>query len=402
MSRVFRILHVLRAPVGGLFRHVRDLAVAQAARGHLVGVMVDSSSRDTLTRERLAALAPHLPLGLSAIPMSRTPGLSDTGPILAARRLARLLAVDVLHGHGAKGGLYARLAGTWLARPGDAAPARLYTPHGGSLHQFAARLSGPVYLAAERALAAATDGIIFESRFASEAYERAVSGHGAKTRIIHNGLSDEDFAVRPAPGEAAADVLFIGELRHLKGVDVLIDALARLPETTTAVIVGDGPDAAQFKEQTHRLGLGARIRFTGAMPARQAFGLGRILVMPSRAESLPYIALEAAAAAIPMIATSVGGVPEIVAGSRTRLVPPGDVEALACALAASLDQPAIAEADAADLREVVAGRFSLASMADEVLDFYAEALAARRSRPGHSVVGNEPVRTAAKRSSTLG
>ena len=62
------------------------------------------------------------------------------------------------------------------------------------------------------------------------------------------------------------------------------------------------------------------------MPAREAFRLGRTLVVPSRAESLPYIVLEAAAAGLPLLASDVGGIPEIVAGTDTDLLPPGDAE----------------------------------------------------------------------------
>ena len=69
------------------------------------------------------------------------------------------------------------------------------------------------------------------------------------------------------------------------------------------------------------------------MPARDAFALGRLLVAPSRAESLPYIVLEAAAAAVPMITTNVGGIPEIFGPQAAGLVAPGDAAALARAIA---------------------------------------------------------------------
>ena len=99
-----------------------------------------------------------------------------------------------------------------------------------------------------------------------------------------------------------------------------------------ADIVGDGPDRQRFETQAADLGLGGAVSFTGAMPARTAFARGRLLVVPSRAESLPYVVLEAAAAGMPMIATRVGGIPEIFgpdarcarAGRRCRAPRRGD------------------------------------------------------------------------------
>ncbi len=98
-----RVLHVLRAPVGGLFRHVCDLAKAQAAMGHHVGVVCDADG-DALTDKRLEALRPHLALGLFRVGMSRAIAPSDVFAFHAIRAHALGLGADVLHGHGAKGG----------------------------------------------------------------------------------------------------------------------------------------------------------------------------------------------------------------------------------------------------------------------------------------------------------
>lgn len=110
------------------------------------------------------------------------------------------------------------------------------------------------------------------------------------------------------------------------------------------------------------------------MPAAQAFPLGRVLAMPSRAESFPYIVLEAAAASIPLVATSVGGIPEIVVGTDTALVPPDDIEALRSALQAALDDPAAATARALRLQASIADRFTVERMASGILDFYRRAI----------------------------
>ena len=117
--------------------------------------------------------------------------------------------------------------------------------------------------------------------------------------------------------------------------------------------------------------------FAGAMPARQAFALGRVLAVPSRAESLPYIVLEAAAAGKPQIATSVGGIPEIFGAQSSRLIPPDDAGALARETVQALDHPAETEQAAASLRMRVANSFTIDSMVDGVLAGYAEALAAK-------------------------
>ena len=197
------------------------------------------------------------------------------------------------------------------------------------------------------------------------------------------------------PAKDAADFLYIGELRHLKGVDVFLRALAQLDTTPgqgdpamtrpatptdgsrapTAVIVGAGPDAPAFQALARELGLGDRVRFAGAMPARQAFALGRTLVVPSRAESFPYIVLEAAAAGLPMLATNVGGIPEILAGSGVAMVPPDDIAALAGALRMALERPAALASGARALRDGVGARFTVARMTESLLSFYNDASA---------------------------
>jgi glycosyltransferase involved in cell wall biosynthesis len=375
-DRQLRIIHCLRAPVGGLFRHVRDLARAQSDRGHLVGVVCDATARDGLTAGRLEALRPSLALGLETIAMSRDLGFADVSATRLVREFAAAKGAHILHGHGAKGGAYARLAARSLAKAGPA-PHAFYTPHGGSLHYGPRSLKGMAYMAAERYLARMTAGIIFESGYSARMFASNV-GAECPARVVHNGLTASELEpVVAAPD--AADVLFVGELRQLKGVDVLLAALARLRSArpVSALIVGAGPDAAAFRGQASSLGLDECVRFADAMPAREAFRLGRMLVVPSRAESLPYIVLEGAAARLPVVATDVGGVPEIVSETDTGLVPPGDAAALAAAMDDILRDPQAAARRADRLAAAVASRFSVDVMTGGVLAFYEEALAHR-------------------------
>lgn len=374
MSQRLKILHVLRAPVGGLFRHVRDLASEQSARGHVVGLLVDSASSDSLTDRRLAELKPHLALGIARTPMSRAPGLSDLKAVLATRRIARELDIDIVHGHGAKGGTYARLAAASLKIFGSRFPRSFYTPHGGSLHFKPGSLAGFGVVAAERLMGPLTDGLIFECHFAQRAYERRIGRASDGARIIPNGLLASDFGLHE-PREDAVDFLFIGELRSLKGIDLMLHALAQGPAHTRAVIVGDGPEASQFKTLAYELGLNDRISFTGAMPAHEAFKMARVLVMPSRAESFPYVVLESAAIGMPLVATDVGGISEIVAGSDTGLVESENIAELSAAMVRSIDELDGARARAKRLRTSVKSRFTVDAMTSGVLAFYAEELA---------------------------
>jgi glycosyltransferase involved in cell wall biosynthesis len=366
-DRPLKILHVLRSPVGGLFRHVIDLARAQAARGHQVGIVADSSTGGARADAAFASLSGQLALGLTRVPMSRHVGLSDLSAQRHVARRAHDTGADVLHGHGAKGGAYARLCGGRAIR--------VYTPHGGSLHYSRSSPVGLLYLTLEQVLMARTELFLFESRYARDAFTAKIGMPRSLVRVVHNGVTAEEFA-EVAPDADATDIAFIGELRLLKGVDVLIDAIAIASRgrRVTATIVGDGPDASQFREQAERLGAGSSTRFLAPMPAREAFKLGRVLVAPSRTESLPYIVLEAAAAAVPLITTNVGGIPEVFGPQASRLMPPGDAAALAAAISSALADPAVLRNESLTLQARVRSGFSAGVMADAVLAAYGEAL----------------------------
>ena len=365
------ILHVFRAPVGGLFRHVIDLTQEQIARGHRVGMIADSMTGGGRADETLKKLEPSLALGLSRFPMRRHIGPGD---ILALAHVMRRIAqngADVVHGHGAKGGAYARLA--FLSRRA----VRAYTPHGGSLLFGHDTLAGKFYLATERVLMLRGDLFLFESAYSADMFRRKIGTPRGLVRIVHNGVSRKEFEPI-VPNPDATDLVFMGELRSVKGIDVLIDAIASLHNggrCVTATLVGDGPDRDALHAQVERLGLANAVRFMPAMPARQALTLGRIMVVPSRAESLPYVVLESAAGSKPLIATQVGGIPEIYGPLSDALVPPQDALSLAKAIVGALDHSGAAADLARRLRERVATSFSIESMVNGVLDAYQAALA---------------------------
>lgn len=384
--RPLRVVHVLRAPLGGLYRHVLDLSREQARRGHAVGLIVDATTGGEAAVRTLAAVAPALELGVSRLPMRRDPHPSDLRVLAQVLRILARAAPDVVHGHGSKGGVFARLPGFL---PGTGSAVRAYTPHGGSLNHRPGSAVNRAYMAAEALLARRTDMLLFESTFIGQRYRALVGASDCRSRVVHNGIADDEFEPVPVAPEAA-DFVYVGELRAAKGIDVLLRALRdtglALGIATRAVRVGSGPDRELLERLAADLGLLGRVTFTGPMAARRAFALGRTLVVPSRAESLPYIVLEAAAARIPLISTDVGGIPEIFGPYRGRLIPADDVGRLVDAMTAALGaSPERRARDAEDLARFVHDGFSISTMVDTVVAAYRDAIEARaRPSAGHA------------------
>ena len=377
-----RVMHVLRAPLGGLYRHVLDLSSEQARRGHAVGLIVDSTTGGDNADRTLSALEPRLALGLSRIPMHRDPHPSDVAVLAHVMRRVAATAPDVVHGHGSKGGLFARLPGFL---PGAGRSIRAYTPHGGSLNHRPGTRTHRLYMGVEAMLRRRTDMLLFESAFIGKRYRALVGEPAQLARVVHNGIADHEFEPI-APAEDAADFLYVGELRAAKGIDVLLKALEivgrRRATAPRAVLVGSGPDRDLLARLVTDLGLDGRVVLTGPLPARQAFALGRTLVVPSRAESLPYIVLEAAAARIPLISTDVGGIPEIFGPHRGRLIPPDDVDKLVAAMTDALDaSPARRAGDAEALADTVRDGFSIGTMVDTVMAAYRDAITTQARGP---------------------
>jgi glycosyltransferase involved in cell wall biosynthesis len=368
-----RILHAVRAPVGGIFRHVLDLANGQADRGHQVGIIADSLTGGERAETALNEIAPRLKLGVHRLAIHREPFPTDILVWAHFMRLIRRLKPEVLHGHGAKAGAFIRL------KPRSKETIRVYTPHGGSLHYPLNTLKGALYSRLERALMNSTDLFLFESAFARDTYQRTIGVPRGLVRCVFNGVTADEFdPIVKAPD--ATDIVYVGEFRHIKGADLLIDAVARLHadgKPVTLTLAGDGEEMEALKAQVQRLGLAEAARFIGHVKARYGFSKGSVLVVPSRGDSMPYVVIEAAAAGIPMVAANVGGIPEIFGSHTDALFAPNIMGAVADAIETALEDPEAAAARAKFLRERIFLHFSQKTMVEGVLAGYREAFADR-------------------------
>jgi glycosyltransferase involved in cell wall biosynthesis len=369
-----RILHVVRAPVGGIIRHILDLANGQADRGYHVGIVADSLTGGSRAEQAFAEIAPRLKLGVHRLAIRREPSPLDLLAWIRLTRLVGRLKPDVLHGHGAKAGAFIRL-GTASKQT-----IRVYTPHGGSLHYPLSTLKGQLYSRLERALMNRTDLFLFESAFARDTYQRTIGVPAGLVRTVFNGVTAGEFDPI-VQADDATDVCYVGEFRHIKGADLLIDAVARLRadgKNVTLTLGGDGEEMDHLKAQVAQLNLGEAVRFTGHVKARDGFSKGRLLVVPSRGDSMPYVVIEAAAAGVPMVAANVGGIPEIFGPDHAdALFPPNIAGAMADAIEAALDDMEASRARARSLRERIFVHFSQKAMVEGVLAGYRDAFANR-------------------------
>ena len=371
------IVHCFRSPVGGIFRHVRDLSRAQQAQGHRVGIICDSTTGGDFEARQLEDLAPELALGVIRTPMQRHIGPGDIAAAFKTFKHVKSLKPDVLHGHGAKGGVYARVFGS-LLRVSRSRVARLYSPHGGSLHYDPDTLTGKVFFVLEKQLSRMSDAILFVSEHERQTFLSKIGEPACRSFMVHNGLTESEFD-QVRPDADAADFMFMGMLRELKGPDLFLEAVlaAKRPDGSpaTGVIIGDGDDREALMERARSADTEDRITFHMPMPAREAFRLGRIIVLSSRAEAMPYTVLEALAAGKIMLASRVGGIPEILGADSPALMEP-EQASVSATMQAALDNEARFAA-AMPAPSLLRERFSAEAMATAINAVYAGILAGR-------------------------
>lgn len=374
-SHPLRIVHCFRSPIGGIFRHVRDLAIEHSKAGHQVGIVCDSTTGGAFEDALFDEIRPHLALGLIRIPINRSITPSDARAFWSSYKKIKSLQPNVLHGHGAKGGAIARLIGSIL-RANRYCVARIYSPHGGSLH-FGAGLPSRTIFMLERVLERMGDATVFVCDYERQTYVTKIGKPTHRTAVIYNGIEASEF-IPPKMAAKPKDFEYVGMLRDLKGADIFVRAFAAAERIVgrplSALMIGDGPDEQKYRQMMVELGLGRRITMMPAMKQRQAFTLARTLVVPSRAEAMPYIVLEAVAAGKSVIASRVGGIPEALGLSNPALASPGDWQQMGQIMAASITDPNWKQSTEPDLRQF-RETFSSETMGRKMLSLYQEILA---------------------------
>jgi glycosyltransferase involved in cell wall biosynthesis len=342
------LILVTLAEVGGAQAYVAALVPALTDR---YDVTVAAHGPGPLAAAARRAGARYVPLRFVRRDVSWRDPLGLAELVLLCLRVRPHL----VHANSSKAGVLGRLA-AWIAR----VPARIFTAHGWAFEQ-----QGRVYLPLERLLRPLTTRVICVSRRTLEEGLAAGVCTAGRSVVIPN-------AVETDVPQASLDgvpprVISVGRLKAPKDFATLAAALQRVATPHRAVIVGDGPD----RERLHGVELlGERDDVAEQLAASDVF------VLASRSEGMPVSVLEAMAAGLPVVASAVGGVPELALDGETALlVPPGDVGALTRALERLLGDADLRRRLGAAGRRRVLERFALDAFRDAHLQVYEDVLA---------------------------
>jgi glycosyltransferase involved in cell wall biosynthesis len=316
--------------------------------------------------------------------------IAPTDAIAGVRELRSLFELgrfDVVHTHSAKAGALGRIA----AREAHV-PAVVHTFHGFPFHPFQSPLRRSAYIVAERRLGRVTDRFVAVcSTMAAEAVQLGIAP-AARVCVIPVSIADRSVP-RDASTRARSRRLLgvaddvplmgtVGRLDYQKAPGDFLEALVRLGPDVHGVWIGDGPWRADIDARARGLGLGERLHLAGEREDVPALLPGLdVFVMTSLYEGLPCALVEAMQCGLPVVATAVNGVPEIVIPEVTGLlIPPARPQACAAAVRRLLDHPADATRLAAAGRRAVAGKFDAVTSAAALGGVYEAALGVHPDR----------------------
>ena len=323
------VLHLVApSAIGGAERVVHALATGQRRAGHRVSVaaVLASGVGDH------PFLGPLVEAGVDVVPLCLPPRayLRERAAIVD---ICRRIRPDVVHTHG------------YRVEVVDAGVAhRLGIPTVATVHGFTGGdWKNRLYQRLQRRALRRFDAVVAVSRPLAGDLARA-GVRADRLHVVRNAWPEGEGGEPPLPRDRARRLLgvpaerfhvgWVGRLTAEKGADVLIAALDSLRDLPLVVsVLGDGRLRPQLEALAARRGLGERVRWFGNLPAaRQLFAAFDVFVLSSRAEGTPIVLFEAMATGAPIVATAVGGVPDVVSSKEALLVPPEDPTSLAEAI----------------------------------------------------------------------
>jgi glycosyltransferase involved in cell wall biosynthesis len=383
--RVLRIFS--RLNIGGPSVHVILLSAGLRPLGYETRLVVGRESPREGNMLALAAEKNVTCEAMAGLGREISP-IRDLRALAGLFRLMRAWRPEIVHTHTAKAGLLGRLAARAVG-----VPTVVHTYHGHVLHGYFSPAATHVFRWLETRLARFTDALVAVSESVKQDLVSLGIAPAEKIRVVPLGLDLTHLAGRLPRGvlraeagipEGASLVGMVGRLVPIKDVPMFLEA-ARIVrakrDDVRFALVGDGEERPALELLCRERGLDGRVTFFGwRRDLAAVYGDLDVVVNASRNEGTPVALIEALAAARPVVATRVGGTPDLLGGGeRGRLVPPGEPEALAEAVLETLDQSEAARRRAQAGREYVLARHSSDRLVRDVDALYRELRAAKKA-----------------------
>jgi glycosyltransferase involved in cell wall biosynthesis len=312
------VIQILGDPAGGIRKHVHEVV----ASGREYGFCISYAHGATLDLMGKIDVKKFDSYGINRIQMNipKKPHLSDILNIYRLFFYCRLKRINVVHGHGAKGGIYARVLGFMLKIPS------VYTPHGGSLHSNFSWAERILYSSVEYFLRPITSFYLFESDYTLKRFLDSCGFlSNKKYSVNHNGINANLFSSQHLWSDGLnqrVNILVVGVLREMKGQAIAIEALAKLKKYSKIPIhldlCGAGPSYNELKLLCSKLSLIDNVTFHGDVEdVASYYEKSNIVVIPSLFESFGYVAVEAALMSRPVVASNCGGLNEVINDNET-------------------------------------------------------------------------------------
>ena len=385
-----RILRVIaRLNMGGPAIHVSSLAAGLEPRGYETTIIAGSLARG---EDSMAFLADRLGVRVVTVPelQREVSVVDDARSVRRMTSIIREVRPHILHSHTAKAGAIARAAAlvSGDARP----PIVVHTFHGHVLKGYFDPVRTAVFKEVERSLARVTDALVAVSPEVRDELVQAGIAPARKFAVVrlgiplHERLGDDtaDLDYRRLYGipESAFVVGWVGRMTGVKDTDAVLEIVSAARERgvdAVLVMVGDGPDRERLEQLAHDLGIARSTFFVGYQS--EVAGYYRLFdafLLPSVNEGTPVSAIEALASGTPVVATGVGGVPDVVRdGQDGYLFEPGDTEAAAGRLALLASDPSLGRTLGSEGRERVFRRYSVERLVDDIDTLYRSLLASK-------------------------
>ncbi|MBV9455510.1 MAG: glycosyltransferase family 4 protein [Rubrobacter sp.] len=360
-----RILQVCQPAEGGVAHYALVLSTELNGRGWPVDVACSPGALADELRSR----------GIGVLPLPLVRGFSPQKDLIATLELWKMIRkrrYSLVHTHSAKAGVVGRIAARMAQTPA------VHTPNAWSFLVSDSTFERWVYVAVERVLALLSSRIICVSTRELELGRRWLVGVDEKLRLVPNGITlPPQTRVRSEVGELVVGT--VARLARQKGIEHLIQAAEGVCAKRKGVrfsVAGGGPDFERLNTAIQRRGLRHRFELIG--PVQAPWGYLEqidIFVLPSLWEGMPFALLEAMSFGLPVVATDVGGVRDVIPDETFGIVvPPADPHALQEAILRYVDSPQLRNTAGATARERVVQEFSRERMVERTLSIYSEVL----------------------------